>query len=255
MALPDPRALAGLARSLAIYRLNRRHARGLRAFYRPFVGPGDLVFDIGAHVGDRIAAFRALGARVVGVEPQPLLATALRVLTAFDRGVMIERLALGAEPGTATLRVNAANPSVSTRSTGFIAGTDGAPGWEGQAWDSTLDVPADTLDGLIARHGAPRFVKIDVEGFEAEVLAGLSSPPPALSFEIVTAYRDGAQAALAEARRLGFDRYRLSLGESHAWHGPWMDGDAMAETLAALPDAANSGDVYATSDGHPALDA
>ena len=43
-----------------------------------FVRPGDLVFDVGAHVGDRIAAFRRLGARVVAVEPQPALVRTLQ---------------------------------------------------------------------------------------------------------------------------------------------------------------------------------
>ena len=41
------------------------------ALYRRFVGPGDLAFDIGSHVGDRIGAFRRLGARVIALEPQP----------------------------------------------------------------------------------------------------------------------------------------------------------------------------------------
>ena len=47
------------------------------ALYRQFVKRGDLVFDIGAHVGDRVAAFRRLGAKVVAVEPQPALALTL----------------------------------------------------------------------------------------------------------------------------------------------------------------------------------
>ena len=249
------KALRGVARSLVVYRLDRAHAAGLRRFYAPFVPRGGLVFDVGAHVGDRVAACRALGARVVAVEPQPALVRVLRLLHGRDRGVTIEPVALGPAPGVATLHVNSANPTVSTRADAFIAATEGAPGWEGQAWDTALTVPGDTLDGLIARHGMPDFLKIDVEGFEAEVLAGLTARPPALSFEIVTAARAAGLAALAQARRLGFTRFRLSLGESHRWSGDWSDGEAMAATLAALPDAANSGDVYATGPDHPALTA
>ena len=44
-------------------------------------------------------------------------------------------------------------------------------------WDSSI-VPATTLDELIAAYGIPAFVKIDVEGMEHEVLAGLSQPVP-----------------------------------------------------------------------------
>jgi FkbM family methyltransferase len=233
-----------VARSLRVYRLDRGHAAGLRALYRPFVSPGDLVFDVGAHVGDRVAAFRALGARVVAVEPQPRLARVLRLLHGRDAGVTVVEAALGPAPGTASLRVNAANPTVSTLSERFVAAAAGAPGWEGQRWDAEQTVAVDTLDRLIAANGSPAFVKIDVEGFEAEVMAGLSAPPPALSFEVVTAAREAAAEALERARALGYRGFRLSLRESHAWATDWIGGAAMAAALAALPDEANSGDVY-----------
>ncbi len=234
----------GVARSLRTYRMDRAHARGLRAFYRPFIRPGDLAFDVGAHVGDRTAAFRALGARVVAVEPQARLARVLRLLHGRDAGVTVLRAALGAAEGEAALRVNTANPTVSTVSTDFTEAMRDAPGWEGQVWDATETAPMTTLDALITRFGPPAFVKIDVEGFEAAVLAGLSAPPPALSFEVVTAAREAGLAALARARALGYGAFRLSLGESCDWAGDWIDGAAMADVIAGLPDAANSGDVY-----------
>jgi FkbM family methyltransferase len=68
--------------------------------YGQFVKPGDLVFDAGAHVGDRVAAFRRLEARVVAVEPQPALVRTLRLLYGRDDGVVIEPVALGAAAGT-----------------------------------------------------------------------------------------------------------------------------------------------------------
>lgn len=238
------KAWAGVARSLRVYRMDRAHAAGLRRLYAEFLRPGDLAIDVGAHVGDRIAACRALGARVVAVEPQRRLAWTLRRLHGRDPGVTLLRAALGGEEGRATLHVNSANPTVATRSRAFIDAARDAPGWEGQVWDAAEEVDATTLDAVIAAHGAPAFVKIDVEGHEAEVLSGLSRPVPALSFEIVTAARPAALAALQAARGLGYARFRLSLGESHAWAGDWTDGDAMAATLSGLPDKANSGDVY-----------
>jgi FkbM family methyltransferase len=183
-----------------------------------------------------------------------MLVRLLRLLHGGDAGVAIEAVALGPDVGETTLHVNTANPTVSTRADAFIAATAQAQGWEGQRWDTALTVPGTTLDALIDRHGMPDFIKVDVEGFEAEVLGGLTRPPAALSFEIVTAARTAAQAALHEARRLGYVTFRLSLGESHQWAGPWMDAESMADALAALPDAANSGDVYAVKPGHPALD-
>ena len=68
------RTVRGVVRSLRIYYGDRQHGPAMDQLYREFVKPGDLVFDIGAHVGDRIAAFRRLEARVIALEPQPALA-------------------------------------------------------------------------------------------------------------------------------------------------------------------------------------
>src|SRR5262244_3828725 len=93
------RTLRGIVRSLRIYYGNRRRRTAMDRFYRPFVKPGDLVFDVGAHVGDRVAAFRRLGARVIAVEPQPALVRTLRVLFGRDSGVALVRSAVGGDPG------------------------------------------------------------------------------------------------------------------------------------------------------------
>ena len=70
------RQAGALERSLAVYYGDPARDAAMDALYARFVKPGDLAFDIGSHVGDRIASFRRLGARVVALEPQPLCATA-----------------------------------------------------------------------------------------------------------------------------------------------------------------------------------
>jgi FkbM family methyltransferase len=240
------RSARGVVRSLRIYYGSGQRRDAMERLYRRFVKPGDLVFDVGAHVGDRVAAFRRLGARVVAVEPQPALRTTLRLLHGRGRAVVIEGAAVGRQEGSTELKVNLDNPTVSSASPDFIRAAAGAPGWEGQAWTKAITVPMTTLDALIARHGMPAFIKIDVEGFEAEVLAGLSQPIAALSFEFTTIQRAVAAAAIDRCVALGYASFNAALGESQTLvHEPWLTAPQIAQWLAGLPDAANSGDVYA----------
>jgi FkbM family methyltransferase len=240
------KTVRGIARSLRIYYGDREHGAVLDGLYRDFVGPGDLVFDIGAHVGDRIGAFRRLGARVVALEPQPALAKTLRLLYGRDPMVTIRDEAAGRQPGSVTLNLNLSNPTISTASVEFIAAAAGAPAWQGQVWSKRVQVPLTTLDALIAQHGTPAFIKIDVEGYEAEVLAGLSEPVEALSFELTLIQPDVAHACIARCQALGYAQFYASLGESQTFeHAVWIDAKAIARWLDALPLQANSGDIYA----------
>jgi len=240
------RTVRGIVRSLRIYYGDRRHGPALDHLYRQFVRPDDVVFDIGAHVGDRVAAFRRLGARVVAVEPQPALVKTLRLLYGRDAKVTVEATAVGRQAGSIELNLNLDNPTVATASTDFIAAAADAPGWHDQAWKKRVRVALTTLDALIARHGTPAFIKIDVEGFEAEALAGLSAPVPALSFEFTLIQRDVARACAQQCIALGYARFNAILGESQIFEHPdWIDADAIVRWLDALTPEANSGDVYA----------
>jgi len=244
--LAAARTALGVARSLRIYYGDRDRSRAMDALYRPLVPAGSLAFDVGSHVGDRVACFRRLGARVVAVEPQAALVRTLEFLYRGDAGVTVHRAAVGASEGEIELAVNVANPTVSTASPAFIAAAAGAAGWAGQRWTQVLRVPQTTLDALIARHGRPSFVKIDVEGLEAHVLAGLSQPVPALSFEFTTIQRGVALECLRRCTRLGSYRFNAALGETQRLvHAHWLDAGSVAAWLRDLPHDANSGDVYA----------
>jgi len=245
------RAARGVARSLWIYYLHRRGPR-MDAFYRGLLSPGDLAFDIGSHVGDRIASFRRLGARVLAVEPQPALVRTLRLLYGRDPLVQIEATAVGRDIGVGELRLNLVNPTISTLSTGFIRAARDADGWREQRWEKSCPIVRTTLDDLIERNGVPRFIKIDVEGYEAEVLGGLTRSVDALSFEFTTIQKAVARRALGECLRLDLVRFNAVLGEAYALvHDTWLDAESIGQWLDELPSAANSGDIYAVHADHP----
>ena len=242
------RTARSVIRSLRIYYGDRSRAAAMDRLYSQFVQPGDLVFDIGAHVGDRVASFCRLGARVVAVEPQPAFVRLLKLLYSRRKNVVIEAVAIGRQPGITGMLINADNPTVSTVSEDFVRAAQGAPGWEGQNWTNSLSVPMTTLDLLIERHGQPCFIKVDVEGFEEEVLQGLSRPIKALSFEFTTIQRQVALACIDRCLALGFSRFNVALGESQTFvHANWIDGAVIRQWLTEVSHETNSGDVYAVA--------
>jgi FkbM family methyltransferase len=164
------------------------------AFYSQFVSKNDLVFDIGANVGDYTQLFVDLGARVVAVEPNAKLVELLKKVRPFDL-VAVEGVALGSKEGTADLYV-CDHDCLTTLSDEWIAVAGRSKRFSGIEWHRKIVVPVSTLDVLIKKFGAPQFIKIDVEGFEREVLKGLSTPPKFLSFEFNSEFMEAAAACL-----------------------------------------------------------
>jgi FkbM family methyltransferase len=236
-----------ILRSLRIYYGDRGRNKEMDAMYSRFLKAGDLAFDVGSHVGDRAGAFLRLGAKVIAVEPQPALGSVLKIFYGRNPKFELVRAAVGSREGEIELKLNTKNPTVATASDDFIKSADAAPGWEGQRWDDKIKVPMTTLDALIARYGKPAFVKIDVEGFEDEVLAGLSQPLAALSIEFTTIQRNVALQAIRRLAAAAPYRFNAALGESQVLaHSQPLSAEEICRWITELPMEANSGDVYAS---------
>jgi FkbM family methyltransferase len=244
--MPRLAVLHGILHALRMYYGNPLHVIRLQRFYAQFVRRGDLCFDVGANVGSRTAIWSRLGARVVAVEPQPLMMQLLRLWFGRSHNVLLLQQALGAQPGRQVMLVNDRAPTISTLSREWIDTVSQVSRFAAERWDREVTVEVTTLDALIARYGEPAFCKIDVEGYDLEVLRGLSRPLPTLSVEHVPASREIGLGCLERLRELGPYEFNWSSGESMRWHFPvWVEAEKVAEVLREIPADGMPGDIYA----------
>jgi FkbM family methyltransferase len=222
-------------------------------FYGSLLHSGSLCFDIGANIGNRVAAFNRLKFRVVALEPQPKCYARLQALFGAESDVTLVNKAVGSVTGKTTMMVSEAENTVSTMSQAFIDATTKSKRFAKDVylardvvWNKVITVETVTLDGLIAQYGVPDFIKIDVEGFELEVIRGLSRPVPMMSFEWVPELTDTTLDCMAHLSRLAPVEFNLSWLESmKLWRGQWMNEETLTNTLNQFREEAYLfGDVY-----------
>lgn len=249
--LPESRYRALAARA--------QEARDLRAFqewtttdqrrlefYRQFASKDSLVFDVGANLGNRSKIFLKLGAKVVAFEPQDKCADFLCEALHGTPNFQLVRKALGASPGQAEMLVSN-DHTISSLSSTWVQTVKktGRFAEDKPNWNERQVVPIATLDQYISLHGCPAFIKIDVEGFEDQVLAGLTKPVPALSMEFTPECLESTWRCIDHLGRLGNFQFQLSLGESMEFALPdWTTSDGVRLVLANVPQT-DFGDLYA----------
>jgi FkbM family methyltransferase len=153
--------------------------------YAYMFGPGDLVFDIGACVGQMTEFYLSRGARVIAVEPESADVEELKKRFGSNDRVTIVHKAVGSQPGRKHLYLHGGASAVSTFIPSVWWGRDSAfCNTEGTGWE---EVEMVTLDSLIEEYGPPRFIKMDIEGYESFAFQGLNQLVPFVQFEICAA--------------------------------------------------------------------
>jgi FkbM family methyltransferase len=149
-----------------------------------FLHPNMLVFDVGANLGNYANLFRQQGARVIAIEPQPFCYRFLNLRFLFIPLVRVIPVGAGSKQGTIAMTTSTAH-TLSSMNPDWIQKVNESNRFHGSQakWNKTINVPVVTLDSLIEKYGKPDYIKIDVEGFEAQVLQGLSQPLSSISFE------------------------------------------------------------------------
>lgn len=187
-------------------------------FYSSLISPGDMVFDVGANVGNRTRIFLELGANVVSIEPQGVCVEVLRelenkVILGINQSFTVVKKALGEFECESEMITSNANV-LSTLSKEWIEVMTKSGRFDNYSWDGKIPVSVTTLDKLIEEYGLPSFVKIDVEGYELEVLKGLSRPVEYISLEYAPEFLHKTYKCIDYIESLGEVVFNYSLGES-----------------------------------------
>jgi FkbM family methyltransferase len=149
--------------------------------YEQIINEGDLIFDVGLNVGDKSEIFLSLGAKVVGFEPQIECFYFATNKIGNNPNFKAENIALDKKKGSEKIYI-ASYHTISSMSEKFIIESKKERFPEYQ-WSNERLVQVDTLDNMIEKYGKPEYIKIDVEGYEFNVISGLSTPINLISIE------------------------------------------------------------------------
>lgn len=215
-------------------------------FYRNLLNgfrADDLIFDVGANVGEKTDVFLRLGARVVAIEPdehnQEVLREKFLEYRLSPKPVTIVGQAVSEKIGVETMWIDGPGSALNTLSQKWADTLRG----DKKRFEHTSDilefarktsVDTTTIEHLAVTHGFPFFIKIDVEGHELSALRGMRRAVPYVSFEVnLPEFRqEGLQCleVLGNLAAAGHFNYTVECGCGLVLE-QWVDRQQFSEVL------------------------
>jgi FkbM family methyltransferase len=190
----------------------------------------NLIFDIGANLGSTVKIFIRKSKKIVAFEPNKLLVNNLKEMFKHDN-VIIDTRALSNKVGTKVFNVSNAD-SLSTFSEDWIHNSRFS---NTITWDTQIEVETTTLDNIIEEYGIPDYVKIDVEGYEYEVLSSLTKflPDTLFAFEWAEETKDKICLILEHVNNLGYRSFGYTEEDKVLFDGEidWVGYEKFLKTV------------------------
>jgi FkbM family methyltransferase len=216
-------------------------------FYSRYIKKNDLCFDVGANIGNRVDIFLKLGGKVIAIEPQEACVQELLKKFKDNPDFTLIQKGLGEKEGEIQMMLSNAHIT-SSMSPEWIESVKKSGRFPEYKWDQKVTIQLTTLDLLIKKYGKPVFCKIDVEGFELQVLKGLSTPLDMISFEFTPEFIGSTTSSIKHLQAIGMKGFNYSVDESMRFVLPeWASAEEICAILENLPNKMIYGDVYAKS--------
>ena len=218
-----------------------------RNFYMQFLNHGDIYYDIGANFGNRIVPIINEGLKIIAIEPQIKCTSFLK--KRYKDKITVLPYGIGKENSFETMYISDLH-TLSSFSEKWIDEMLKSGRFGKYKWNKQKKVEMKTLDSIIAKYGKPTFIKIDVEGYEYEVLLGLSEAAHVVSFEYAVPERENTIVNCINRFIEISNNYEVvfnySIGESMEWAlRDWLSYEEMKNEikLSRFKDS-QFGDIY-----------